>query len=135
MIEYNIKFPYSNSEDSGLLDRNTSLLKQYQSRFLMLLYLDGTVMYPNKGIGIQNFVFDPNDTSLAGEIRNKIIEQTEVWLPEIFITDIWIDTAKLPEGSIDKNAAMINITWGPRYNVKNLFTLRTPMENKNNAKI
>jgi phage baseplate assembly protein W len=59
-------------------------------------------MLPTFGTPLDRFLFEPNDTILAMDVRNAIIESIRLWDPRVTITNI--------EVSIGLNSSDINDT-------------------------
>jgi len=59
------------------------------------------VMLPSFGVGIRNFVFEPNLSSTYGTIRARINEQIADWMPFISIEDIGFNTDENNENYIN----------------------------------
>ena len=81
---YNIKFPYKSQNLTGVFDLTSNAQDQVESRLLMLLYLCGKIMDPDCGVCVGRMVFDPADDQFSLDLKNKIVEQTSVYLPENF---------------------------------------------------
>jgi len=121
---YNIKFPYKAENETGVFDTSDSQAKQMESRLLMLLYLCGKIMDPDCGVCIGKEVFEPADDQFANRIRNKIVEQVAIYMPEVFIDKVYVDDSPY---YTNLNSVMLNIEWAPKYNPKEKRTLQTPL--------
>jgi len=50
------------------------------------------VNLPNFGVGLELYVFEPNDEVLEQILRSKIIEQINLWEPGVDVVDILFKT-------------------------------------------
>ena len=64
------------------------------------------VMFSDYGVGLQSLFFEPNQTSLYGQIREKIVVQTGKYMPYIEIDKIDILSSNNSD-QVDDNALVI----------------------------
>tara|TARA_R110002020_G_scaffold412409_2_gene622001 strand:- start:446 stop:745 length:300 start_codon:yes stop_codon:yes gene_type:complete len=58
------------------------------------------VMLPTFGVGIRNFLFEPNISSTYGAISSKIKQQVRQWMPFISIDDMRFETDPVNENLV-----------------------------------
>lgn len=75
----------------GLL-RTQGGINQIKSDLLALLLTEPgeRVMLPSFGTPLKKFMFEPNDPTLAENVRNSIIDSIRTWEPRIQVTDIQV---------------------------------------------
>jgi len=86
--------PYPIVDDPKGLLRTQHGISQIKSDLLVLLLTNQgeRVMLPNFGANLRAFLFEPNDETLAEQIRQNIIEQLRLWEPRVVINDLIVTT-------------------------------------------
>lgn len=71
------------------------------------------IMDPSFGAGIRNYLFQNNNNITAGQIKSRIAEQVQIYLPHITILDIKIinDQNVDPLSDLDRHSIFINIVY------------------------
>ena len=63
-----------------------------QNLTMLLLTIPGErIMDPTFGVGLQTFLFEPNDTSVLGEIGNRIQTQIKKFMPFLAMRDLYFN--------------------------------------------
>ncbi len=105
----------NNRNKAGLFSTSRSTEQQAVTNYinLLLTFKGERVMYPEYGIGIQNYLFENNTEALRTEIEFQIQTQSAFWLP--YIVNHRIDVrprADIPGLNADpENAIQIVITF------------------------
>jgi phage baseplate assembly protein W len=90
MYGYGAKLPLARND----IDGNYELIKDLKNlskqnlKMLILTSPGERIMNPKFGVGIRKFLFEFKDSYTKQQIANKIIEQTNKYLPYISITSI-----------------------------------------------
>lgn len=90
----------------GLL-RTQSGMDQIKSDLLSLLLTEPgeRVMLPDFGTNLKRFIFEQNDSSVLGEIRNEISRAISTWEPRIAVQNIEVTNGSDILGSINEQDA------------------------------
>jgi|7_EtaG_2_1085326.scaffolds.fasta_scaffold16605_2 uncharacterized protein len=69
---------------------NKNMLEVVKQNFknLVLTAPGERMMIPQFGVGIRNYLFQPNDSSTYSQIRSKINSQVKKYMPFISISDV-----------------------------------------------
>lgn len=88
-VAIGIKLPFNN-KNKGLFESSYNTIEQIQSNFknLLLTGKGERLFNPNFGTRIIQLLFNPMIDSLSDNIRDDIIETTQLWIPEISIQKI-----------------------------------------------
>ena len=73
-------------------------------RFLVLTAPGERIRVPSFGVGLRNYLFENYTQALANNLRQKILEQAQIFMPYITITNIEID-----DSAIDSNQLTVGI--------------------------
>jgi len=92
MAGISVKLPLHMSEFDGAYALNKTLKETVKQNFKMLLLtIPGErMMDPSFGIGLETFLFEPNDFGTQERISAKIQEQAEKYMPFLDVTDAYI---------------------------------------------
>ena len=91
MAGISVKLPLFVSEFDGTYALNKTLKDTVKQNFKMLLLtIPGErMMNPDFGIGLQTFLFEPNDFGTQERISARIHEQVGKYMPFLEVTDIY----------------------------------------------
>ena len=99
-IGYSPSLPLVYDNESGpynMLNTLDGIIKQ-NLKMLLLTSPGERIMIPDYGVGLKNYLFEHNTLVTRGEIKSKIIEQVNIFMP--FLEDVDIAVADTsPEGS------------------------------------
>ena len=73
---------------------------------LLLTQKGERLMYPNFGMGLRRFLFEPFRDEINLAIQDEIIESFKFWLPFVIIKDIVV---KMSDNTNDKNTMNITV--------------------------
>ncbi|HAI38125.1 MAG TPA: hypothetical protein DCM40_08390 [Maribacter sp.] len=99
------KLPLQLDKRDGIALNKT--LKETVKQNLKMLVLTSPgerLMLPEYGVGIRNFLFEQNVSSVRSDIASKIREQVKTYMPFITLEDITF--AEMPENSYVLNLAI-----------------------------
>jgi phage baseplate assembly protein W len=83
---YSVKLPLSeNLHDIGSYNSTLTDLIRQNIKMILLTVPGERIMYPEFGVGLRNYLFQPNDESLAGQIENRIEQQISQYAAGITI--------------------------------------------------
>lgn len=104
---FSAKLPLTYSTDDGpySLLKTIKEMGQQNLKMLVLTNPGERIMDINFGVGISRFLFDQEDSFTSGELEQRIVDQVNIYLPYITITDINISPR------LDVNAANVSITY------------------------
>ena len=86
----------------------TSEQIKYNIKNLLLTKKGERIMQPEFGSGLQELLFDFNDSTLATKIESVIVESVDNWLPYVTIQQIDVESSNLDK---DNNTVGISITF------------------------
>jgi phage baseplate assembly protein W len=86
----------------------TSEQIKYNIKNLLLTKKGERIMQPEFGSGLQELLFDFNDSTLATKIESAIVESVDTWLPYVTIQQIDVESSNLDK---DNNTVGISITF------------------------
>ena len=86
----------------------TSEQIKYNIKNLLLTKKGERIMQPEFGSGLQELLFDFNDSTLATKIESVIVESVDTWLPYVTIQQIDVESSNLDK---DNNTVGISITF------------------------
>jgi phage baseplate assembly protein W len=81
---------------------------KYNIKNLLLTKKGERIMQPEFGSGLQELLFDFNDSTLATKIESAIVESVDTWLPYVTIQQIDVESSNLDK---DNNTVGISITF------------------------
>tara|TARA_R110002020_G_scaffold130148_1_gene291261 strand:- start:8896 stop:9261 length:366 start_codon:yes stop_codon:yes gene_type:complete len=84
-----VKLPLTNSDADGYT--MTKTIKQtIKQNFKMLLLTNPgeRIMEPDFGVGLMSYLFKNYSEDVPGQIRAKIIQQTQIYMPVVSLVDI-----------------------------------------------
>lgn len=96
MPGFSPKLPMAlDSADGFALTQNIHEVAKQNLRMLVLTNPGERVMIPDFGVGIRNYLFEPNNANIYSAIKERILQQTTRYLPYIQIEDLRVfpDTA------------------------------------------
>lgn len=99
-IGYSPSLPLIYDTESGpyeMLNTLDGIVKQ-NLKMLLLTSPGERIMLPDYGVGLKNYLFEQNNITTREEIRNKIIEQVNIFMPFLGNIDIFVEDLD-PEGS------------------------------------
>jgi phage baseplate assembly protein W len=100
----------------------TSEQIKYNIKNLLLTKKGERIMQPEFGSGLQELLFDFNDSTLATKIEDVIVESVDIWLPYVTIQQIDVESSNLDK---DNNTVGISITFNVLNNPDlNVITFR-----------
>ena len=101
MAGYSPSIPLRRAGDYGFA-LNQSMVEVLKQNFknLVLTAPGERVMLPTFGVGIRNFLFEPNISSTYGAISSKIKQQVRQWMPFISIDDMRFETDPVNENLV-----------------------------------
>ena len=104
---FSAKLPLTYNTDDGpySLLKTIKEMGQQNLKMLVLTNPGERIMDINFGVGISRFLFDQEDSFTSGELEQRIVDQVNIYLPYITITDINISPR------LDVNAANVSITY------------------------
>jgi phage baseplate assembly protein W len=107
MAGISVALPLQMDENDGAYRLNKNLKDSVKQNFKMLLLTNPgeRMMDPEFGIGLETFLFEPNDDSVQLEISSRIEEQVQRYMPFIEVVDTYI----VPDGS--PNSLHITISY------------------------
>ena len=112
-IGYSPSLPLVYDNESGpydMLNTLEGIIKQ-NLKMLLLTSPGERIMIPDYGVGLKNYLFEHNTLVTRDDIRSKIIEQVNIFMP--FLEDIDIAVADTcPEGS-NNISVMVSYFIGP----------------------
>tara|TARA_R110000824_G_scaffold5118_3_gene23783 strand:- start:1925 stop:2293 length:369 start_codon:yes stop_codon:yes gene_type:complete len=84
------KLPLSRGNQDGYWRLNQTITEAIKQNFKnLLLTIPGErVMLPNFGVGLRTFLFENQGSFVTDEIKAKIIEQVEIYIPSIILLNI-----------------------------------------------
>jgi len=93
MANYSPELPLALDPITGykMLDKLKDVVKQ-NFKMLALTVPGERIMMPNFGIGMYEFLFEPNNPALYQKIRSRILSQTKKYLPFIAVQDIQFES-------------------------------------------
>jgi len=97
-----VKLPLSLDENDGaygLLKDYLDLAKQ-NLKMLILTSPGERIMEMNYGVGLREYLFEPNLESVYNDISAKIYEQVEIYMPYIEIEDLIISPMETEESGV-----------------------------------
>ena len=90
---YSVKLPLSeNLHDIGSYNSTLTELIRQNVKMIFLTVPGERIMYPEFGVGLRNYLFQPNDEVLVGQIENRIEEQIAKYAAGISIDFLEIQT-------------------------------------------
>lgn len=90
---YSVKLPLSeNLHDIGSYNSTLTELIRQNIKMILLTVPGERIMYPEFGVGLRNFLFQPNDEVLVGQIENRIEDQIAKYAAGISIDFLEIQT-------------------------------------------
>jgi phage baseplate assembly protein W len=91
MVSYNIKFPIEDDVVKNKFFETTSTTKKALGSNLLLLLLTekGQRYYmPDYGTNLLKFIFEPNDSNTADDIREELKRDVKLYIPQLTIDRI-----------------------------------------------
>ena len=113
-----VKLPLErdSSDGFGMIKSFKTLIKQ-NFKMLLLTNPGERVMDPTFGIGIKTYLFENFTESTFAKIERSIIKQTNIYLPNIMINEIFFDPAQQ-----DTNVLSVRIRYSiPNLNIRDLL--------------
>lgn len=95
------------SEGGYMLLQDYNALVRQNLRMVLLTAPGERVMLPEFGVGLRNYIGNPNLPEFSGEIVNKIHEQVNMYLPFLCIIDIHVYN---PDNTPKMGAHQLHIT-------------------------
>ena len=115
MSGISIKLPLQIGASNGLYELNEDARQAIKQNFknLILTQPGERVMDPIFGIGIKSYLFEQSTPFLFDEIKAKIHNQVNIYLPFVQIIDIKFTSEATPglQGQIDPHELVIKITY------------------------
>lgn len=104
MAGISVALPLQLDENDGAYRLNKNLKDVVKQNFKMLLLTNPgeRMMDPDFGIGLETFLFEPNEESVQMQISARIEEQVQKYMPFIEVHDTYV----IPE----KDAGSLHIT-------------------------
>ena len=116
---YNIKFPFTNNNNDGsFIDLNNTLDDEVLSNMLHVILTpkNTRIRMPDFGTDLIKFIFEMNDQSAWGSIKNEIYDTVQKYVPNVTINDISVLMNN--EETLDDNKILLKID----YTVKTLYS-------------
>lgn len=91
MVSYNIRFPLEDdNEKNRFLNMTTTTKDALGSNLLLLLLTEKGERYymPDYGTNLLKFIFEPNDDTTIGDIKEDIKRTVSTYIPQLEIDDI-----------------------------------------------
>jgi len=90
MAEKFLGAPYPIVKHPNGFFRTQSGTNQIKSDLLILLLTNPgeRVMLPDYGVGLNEFIFEPNDFTLAQQVKERIINAINTWEPRVIIEEL-----------------------------------------------
>tara|TARA_Y100000593_G_scaffold59972_1_gene111158 strand:+ start:484 stop:858 length:375 start_codon:yes stop_codon:yes gene_type:complete len=84
------KLPLSRGEQDGYWRLNKTVVEAIKQNFknLVMTIPGERIMIPNFGVGLRTFLFENQGSFVGEEIKAKIMEQVEIYMPSIILLDI-----------------------------------------------
>ena len=91
MAGISVKLPLYISEEDAAYALNKTLKDTVKQNFKMLLLTvpGERMMNPDFGIGLQTFLFEPNDFGTQEKISARIQEQVQEYMPFLDVTEVY----------------------------------------------
>ena len=108
---FNVKQPLKASNVDGafeLIKEPTPAIKQ-NLKFLVLTSPGERIRVPSFGVGLRRYLFENLTPALQNTIRQRIVEQANLFMPYIQITAVLFDDSK-----IDENLLSVQINYVSR---------------------
>ena len=88
---YGFKFPFSNLEDGGFLNKSSDLeVIKSGLRQLLLTTRGERVMVPNFGTNLKNYLMEPLDQATLSQIRREILESFSKYARNVTVNKIQV---------------------------------------------
>ena len=128
MIGYSPVYPLQISDQFGAYAINTTLKGVIKQNFVnLLLTTPGErIMDINFGIGLRNFLFEPNTTNLHSKILAKIQQQKETYMPFIDLRSVDFNSSHLSQGSQDQILEISIVFSAPTFPDIQTFVIGAP---------
>jgi len=100
---FNVKQPLKANNVDGafeLIKEPTPAIKQ-NLKFLVLTSPGERIRVPSFGVGLRRYLFENPTPALRNTIRQKIIEQANLFMPYIQITAVLFDDSKIDENMLN----------------------------------
>jgi len=108
--------PLTTSDEDGHFALLKSVLQTTEQNLKMLILTcpGERIMDINFGVGIRNYLFEQYTPQTLGEIRSKILQQVNRYMPQVTIEDIIFDNGEsINQGApISDNMLSIRIEYG-----------------------
>jgi hypothetical protein len=88
----NIQFPFQDDPDGKFLKLNTDAKQAIKSDLVHLLLTNkGERLYlPNFGANLRQYLFEPNDDTVANSIKNEINQAIKEFIPNLQVTELTV---------------------------------------------
>lgn len=113
---FNIKIPFNRDPNAQYFEMNKNEIDAAADdlKLLLLTGQNERVMHPEYGIGLDQFVFDPDIDKIKVEIQSRINKQIKL-LKNIQVNDIlvqsYFDLEPSKQVGINENTIIISIYW------------------------
>jgi phage baseplate assembly protein W len=77
-----------NSADGFTMIKSVKRMIKQNFKMLLLTSPGERVMEPNFGVGVKNYLFSMYSENVPAQLRSKIMEQVNIYLPVVSITSI-----------------------------------------------
>jgi phage baseplate assembly protein W len=77
-----------NSADGFTMIKSVKRMIKQNFKMLLLTSPGERVMEPNFGVGVKNYLFSMYSENVPAQLRSKIMEQVNIYLPIVSITSI-----------------------------------------------
>ena len=77
-----------NSADGFTMIKSIKRMIKQNFKMLLLTSPGERVMEPNFGVGVKNYLFSMYSENVPAQLRSKIMEQVNIYLPVVSITSI-----------------------------------------------
>ena len=104
------------------LNKNLEDMASQNLKMLILTSPGERIMFPDYGVRIRQYLFDPNNSNTAKQIRGSIEEQARKYLPYIQITNLQVFSPVDSGLSGEAQPSRINIIIGYRVPSANIVS-------------
>ena len=89
MASLSVHLPLTyNSADGFTMVKSVKRMIKQNFKMLLLTSPGERVMEPNFGVGVKNYLFSMYSENVPAQLRSKIMEQVNIYLPIVSITSI-----------------------------------------------
>tara|TARA_R100000388_G_C7235652_1_gene157659 strand:- start:696 stop:1097 length:402 start_codon:yes stop_codon:yes gene_type:complete len=124
MAEYGPRWPLKKGSDD-IFEKYTEIKDQisFYMKNILLTSKGENLSDKNFGVGLRQFLFEPNIDSIRGSIRSEIQDQFAAYLSYVDIEDIIVDATS---NDVDSNSLSIKIIYRlPGQQTTDLFELES----------